>query len=203
MKWNHEYESQYGLIMGVDEVGRGCLAGPVVSCAVVMPAGVYIQGVRDSKKLSAKKREKLAEKIKRQALAIGIGVVQPEEIDQIGIRPSVQKTMACACDQVIAQGVYPGAICVDYETVPYPWKQQSVVHGDATIYAIACASIVAKVYRDAMAEAWDKEHPGYFFAKNKGYGTKAHKEGIFERGLSPLHRKSFCKFWSETCDKSL
>lgn len=197
MKWDTNFERRHGLIMGVDEVGRGCLAGPVVSCAVVMPAGVYIQGVRDSKKLSAKKREQLAHRIRANAIAIGIGVVSPEEIDRIGIRKAVQQTMKIACEEIIAKRVYPGAICVDYETVPTPWPQASVIRGDSTIYQVACASIVAKVYRDQMAASWEEKYPGYFFGQNKGYGTKAHKEGIFNLGLTPIHRRSFCKFWSE------
>ena len=195
MKWDLNLEYKYGKLIGIDEVGRGCLAGPVVSCAVLMPSNCYLQGVRDSKKLTAKKREALARQIELSAVAIGYGEASAREIDRIGIRPAVQKTMRVALEQILSQGPYLRHIACDYETVPVPYAQTAIIRGDDTIYSIACASILAKVYRDRMAAALEAAYPGYHFATNKGYGTRAHCLGIETLGLSPLHRKSFCRRW--------
>lgn len=180
-------------LCGVDEVGRGCLAGPVVSCAVVMKQGELIEGVRDSKKLTASRREFLAPKIRDSALAVGFGVLDAAEIDRIGIRKAVQETMRMAIGSLLSQGILVDHIAVDFEIIPVDIPQTAVVHGDDTVYEIACASILAKVYRDSMAADWDRDFPGYFFSANKGYGTKAHMEGIRKLGLSPIHRRSFCR----------
>lgn len=193
-KWDVSLEYRYGRLIGIDEVGRGCLAGPVVSCAVIMPSNSYLQGVRDSKRLRPKKREELARIISLSAIAIGYGVAEPEEIDTLGIRPAVQLTMRRAVEQLLEKR-QRGHLACDYETVPLTLGQTAVIRGDDTIYSIACASILAKVYRDRLAQEWEELYPGYNFAKNKGYGTAAHRMGIEALGLSPLHRKSFCSRW--------
>lgn len=192
MNWER-LEGIEGLICGVDEVGRGCLAGPVVSCAVIMPEGRYIEGVRDSKKLTAKKREHLAPLIRESAIAIGIGMLEPQRIDEIGIRNAVRETMRLAIQSILNQRFDIRHIAVDYESVPVDIPQSAVVHGDDRIYEIACASILAKVYRDSLAIEWESQYPGYHFANNKGYGTAAHQQGIVSLGLTPIHRRSFCK----------
>ncbi|MGI6441422.1 MAG: ribonuclease HII [Peptoniphilaceae bacterium] len=196
MKWDVSLEYKYGKLIGIDEVGRGCLAGPVVSCAVVMPSNSFIQGVRDSKRLSSKKREQLSRLIRLTAIGIGYGIAEPEEIDRIGIRPAVQLTMRRAVESLVESCRMPCHIACDYETVPLPIPQTAVIHGDDTMYPIACASILAKVYRDRMAAAWDAQYPGYALGQNKGYGTAQHRAGIDRLGLTPLHRRSFCKAWS-------
>lgn len=181
------------LLCGVDEVGRGCLAGPVVAAAVVLPPGVHLDGVRDSKKLSQKKRESFAASIHEAALAVGFGLVPAERIDAIGIRPATHEAMEMAVDAVLQSGVRPDLIAIDYETIRTELPQVSVLHGDDRVHAIACASIVAKVYRDSLASQWDEQHPGYEFARHKGYGTVRHRDAIRRQGLSPLHRKTFCR----------
>lgn len=195
MKWDMSLEYRYGKLIGIDEVGRGCLAGPVVSCAVIMPSNIFLQGVRDSKRLRPAQREELAKWIERTAVGIGYGVAEAREIDAIGIRKAVQLTMKQAVEQLLAQG-HRAHIACDYETVPVALPQSAVIRGDDTVYSIACASILAKVYRDRMAAQWEIDYPGYHFARNKGYGTAEHCAGIETLGLSPLHRKSFCKRWS-------
>lgn len=197
MKWDLSLEYKYGKLIGIDEVGRGCLAGPVVSCAVIMPSNSFLQGVRDSKKVRPQQREQLARLIELSAIGIGYGIVQAEEIDAIGIRPATQKTMRQAVEQLLAGRYACSHIACDYETVPVRMAQTAVIRGDDTVYSIACASILAKVYRDRMAADWEQQYPGYHFAKNKGYGTAEHRAGIETLGLSPLHRASFCRRWSQ------
>ncbi len=194
MNWE-TIEGVNGLLCGVDEVGRGCLAGPVVSCAVIMPDGLRIDGVKDSKKLTPKRREILAPLIREQATAIGFGVVTPEIIDKIGIRNAVLETMRLAVEELTAKGFAPDHIAVDYERVPIGIPQTSVLHGDDRIYEIACASILAKVYRDHMTAQWDEQYPGYQFSQHKGYGTKLHIKAIQQLGLCEIHRRSFCRKW--------
>ncbi|MBO7344860.1 MAG: ribonuclease HII [Clostridia bacterium] len=194
------YERKYaekGLknIAGVDEVGRGPLAGPVVCASVIMPLDDIIDGVDDSKKLSEKKREKLAELIKEKAIAYSIKEVWQEEIDQINILNAVKK---CMTEAVNGLSVKAEITLVDGVDTALPINAEYVIKGDANSYNIGCASILAKVYRANLRTEYAKEFPEYGFEKHKGYGTKNHIEKIKEIGPCKLHRKTFIKnFWVE------
>lgn len=180
-------------IAGVDEVGRGPLAGPVVAAAVILPLdeGGRIEGIDDSKKLSAKKREQLAEIIKARALAYAIELVEADTIDDINI---LQATRLCMKRAVENLPLSPDMVLTDGNmTLDIAAPQKSVVHGDALSYSIGAASILAKVYRDALMDEYAKEFPQYAFEKNKGYGTAAHIAAIREYGLCAIHRRSFTK----------
>lgn len=178
----------YHLICGIDEVGRGPLAGPVVAAAVIMPFNSKIHYINDSKKLSSKKREVLAEQIRNEALAWAVGVVGPEVIDQIGILEATKLAMNEAVDRL---SVIPEHLLVDAVRLPSPYPVKAVIHGDALCYSIAAASIVAKVYRDAMMRQFHELYPHYGFPDNMGYGTAAHIEALKLHGPCPIHRKSF------------
>ncbi len=197
---NLEYERKHiqkGLkfIAGVDEVGRGPLAGPVVCCAIIMPLDDIIEGVTDSKKLSEKKRETLAEIIKEKAIACNIEEVSETQIDQLNILNAVKK---CMTDAVNGLAVKPDITLVDGVDTNLPINAEYVVKGDLKSYTIGCASIVAKVYRDRLMVEKAKEFPEYGFEKHKGYGTKVHIEKIKEIGPCKLHRRTFIKnFWAE------
>jgi len=183
------------LVAGVDEVGRGPLAGPVVCCAVIMPLDDIIEGVDDSKKLSEKKREQLAGIIKEKAIAYSIREISPEEIDKINILEAVKK---CMTEAVNTLSVKPDITLVDGVDTHLPINAEYVIKGDMNSYTIGCASIVAKVYRDNLMKEMAKEFPEYAFEKHKGYGTKIHIEKIKEIGPCKLHRKTFIKnFWVE------
>ena len=176
------------LIAGIDEVGRGPLAGPVVTACVSLPLDALIPGVDDSKKLSEKKREELYPIIKQRALYLRTAWVGPEEIDRINILSATKSAMEqCAAD-------FAGElILIDaVDGIRLPCPHRSIVHGDAQSYMIAAASIVAKVERDRYMREMAARYPGYGFEENKGYGTAAHIAAIREKGLSPLHRVSFC-----------
>ena len=194
------YERKYvekGLknIAGVDEVGRGPLAGPVVCASVIMPLDDLIDGVDDSKKLSEKKREKLAELIKEKAISYSIKEIWQEEIDQINILNAVKK---CMTEAVNGLSVKAEITLVDGVDTALPINAEYVIKGDANSYSIGCASILAKVYRDNLMTEFAKEFPEYGFEKHKGYGTKTHIEKIKEIGPCKLHRKTFIKnFWVE------
>lgn len=179
-------------ICGIDEAGRGPLAGPVVVAAVIMPKDSMIEGVNDSKKVSEKKREKLYEIIIEEAISYGVGIVDQNEIDRINI---LNATKAGLTEAVRTLKVKPNLILVDaltnIDTCGVPYK--SIIKGDAKSYSIAAASIVAKVTRDRIMREWDKIYPQYGFEKHKGYGTAAHILAIKENGLCPLHRLSFVK----------
>lgn len=180
-------------IAGVDEVGRGPLAGPVVCAAVIMPLDEesLIVGVDDSKKLSAKKRKELAELIKERAIAYKITEISNETIDEINI---LQATRLGMKEAILGLGVQPSVVLTDGNmTIDVPFAQRSIVHGDALSYSIGAASIVAKVYRDELMERLAERYPEYGFEKNKGYGTAAHIAAIKEVGLCPFHRKTFTK----------
>ena len=180
-------------IAGVDEVGRGPLAGPVVCAAVIMPLSpeLLIEGVDDSKKLSAKRREQLSELIKERALAYAITEISNEEIDEINILQATRKGMR---EALLALKIAPDAVLTDGNmTLDIPFPQQSVVHGDARSYSIGAASIIAKVYRDALMDKLAEAFPAYGFEKNKGYGTAAHIAAIKEAGVCPFHRRTFTK----------
>ena len=185
----------YKFVAGVDEVGRGPLAGPVVCCAIIMPTDDIIEGVTDSKKLSEKKRETLAEIIKEKAIAYKIYEIWQDEIDEINILSAVKKCMTMA---VKGLAVKPDITLVDGVDTHLPINAEYIVKGDLKSYTIGCASIVAKVYRDNMMKEFAKTYPEYGFEKHKGYGTKAHIDKIREIGPCKLHRKTFIKnFWDE------
>ena len=185
----------YKYIAGVDEVGRGPLAGPVVTAAVVLPADFDVLGIDDSKKLSEKKREELFDIIMQRAVAVGIGMADEKVIDEINILQATKQAMTKAvadCDAKLAGGIdYVLFDAMKIDEIEKP--QESIIKGDANILAIAAASIIAKVTRDRMMVEYDEQYPGYAFAKNKGYGTKAHYEGLHAQGMCPIHRRSFLK----------
>ena len=193
-----EYEKEladqgYKYICGVDEVGRGPLAGPVVCAAVIMPLNDVIDGVDDSKKLSAKKRENLFEKIKQKAIAYAICRVEPQIIDEINI---LEATKLCMKNAVESLNITPDFVLTDGNmTLDINLPQKSVVGGDAKSYSIGSASIIAKVFRDKIMDEYAEIYGEYAFDKNKGYGTAAHIKGIKEAGLCPIHRRSFTKKW--------
>ncbi len=180
-------------ICGVDEVGRGPLAGPVVCAAVIMPLDDIIEGVDDSKKLTPKKRACLAEKISEKAIAYAICRVEPQVIDSINI---LEATKLCMKNAVESLEVKPDFVITDGNmTLDIQAQQKSIVKGDYYSYSIGAASILAKVYRDNLMDEYDAVYPEYAFAENKGYGTKKHIDGILSAGLCPIHRKSFTKKW--------
>lgn len=183
----------YTYIAGVDEVGRGPLAGPVVCAAVIMPLDEdkIIVGVDDSKKLSAKKREELAEKIKQTAICYKIVEISEKEIDEMNILQATKLGMKRALEGL---EIPPQTVLTDGNmTLDIAFQQKSIVHGDALSYSIGSASIIAKVYRDALMDEYAKTYPHYAFEKNKGYGTAEHIKGIKEHGLCPIHRRTFTK----------
>lgn len=184
------WQAGLGTVAGIDEAGRGPLAGPVVAAAVVFdPAAEMIEGVRDSKKLTARRREKLYDIIESRAAAIGIGVVEPAEIDRLNILRANHKAMRQALGRLKRKVDH---ILVDGRGLPdkiYP--QTAIVGGDRICYSIAAASIVAKVYRDRMMTELEAVFPGYGFARHKGYGTQQHRDAIRKLGPCPIHRKSF------------
>lgn len=186
----------YELIACIDEVGRGCLAGDVVACAIIMPKGMAIEGVTDSKKLSVKKREKLYGEITKYAVAIGIGQIGHNIIDQINIKESTRLAMKKSVLNLKdgnGRSILPDFLLVDAENIPIDIPQLSLIKGDEKSHGIACASIVAKVYRDRLCEKWGQDYQGYKIEKNKGYGTKEHREAIEAFGPSPIHRMTFLK----------
>lgn len=184
-------EAGYKYIAGVDEVGRGPLAGPVVTCAVILDPEVPILGVDDSKKVSEKKRELLKPQIEEKAIAVAIGIRSEKVIDDINILNATKEAMKEAIGKLspAADLILIDAVHLDGLTVP----QKSIIKGDATSVSIAAASIVAKVTRDAMMMIYDEMYPGYGFAKNKGYGTREHIEALRKLGPCPIHRNSFIK----------
>lgn len=199
-KYEHELESKGIMyIAGVDEVGRGPLAGPVVTAAVILPPDFDVLGVDDSKKLSDKKRRELDVLIREKALAYGYGMRDNETIDRINILNATKEAMRDAIDEAALmleikhrkklEHVLIDAVRLD--GLDYP--ETPIVKGDQQSISIAAASIIAKVKRDDMMIKYASEYPGYAFEKNKGYGTKAHYEGIRENGITPIHRKSFLK----------
>lgn len=186
------FKEGYNYICGIDEAGRGPLAGPVVVAAVIMPKDSMIEGVNDSKKVSEKKREKLYELIIEEAISYSVGIVDQNEIDRINI---LNATKAGLTEAVRTLKVKPELILVDaltnIDTCGVPYK--SIIKGDAKSYSIAAASIIAKVTRDRIMREWDKVYPQYGFVAHKGYGTVAHIKALKEYGACPLHRKTFIK----------
>lgn len=193
-EYENDLHSEYGIeyICGIDEAGRGPLAGPVAVGAVIMPKNSFIEGVNDSKKISEKKREKLYEEIKNEAIAWNVVMLDEKEIDELNILNATKKalTMAIAGLQVKPERILVDALeNIDTLGIPYT----SIIKGDAKVYSISCASILAKVTRDRYMQEMDKKYPGYGFAKHKGYGTAQHIKAIKESGICEIHRKTFVK----------
>lgn len=179
----------YAQIAGIDEAGRGPLAGPVVAAAVILPASFDLPGLTDSKQLSERQRERLFPLIRSQALAVGLGIVAADEIDRINILQATLKAMLLAvgrlrvgADYLLIDGITP---------LPTPLPQRTLKQGDARSLSIAAASVIAKVVRDRMMVGYDRRHPGYGLAGHKGYGSAAHLAAIARLGPSPLHRRTF------------
>lgn len=187
-----QYEKEYehlGYVCGIDEVGRGPFAGPVVACAVILPKDCSILYINDSKKLSEKKREELYEIITKEAVSFGIGIRDNKRIDEINILEATYEAMR---DAISSLKVKPDVLLNDAVTIPgVDIKQVPIIKGDAKSISIGAASIVAKVTRDRMMVEYDEIFPGYDFAKNKGYGTAAHIEGLKKLGPCDIHRFSF------------
>lgn len=186
------YERRFadrGLIAGIDEVGRGPLAGPVCACALILPTDHPVLYLNDSKKLTAKKRDELYDVLKREAVSIGIGYESPEIIDEINI---LQATYSAMRSALAALSPGPDFLLIDAVSIPgVSVPSRSIVHGDALSVSIAAASIVAKVSRDRLMEEYDRLYPEYDFARNKGYGTAEHMAALRKYGPCPIHRKSF------------
>ena len=176
------------LIAGVDEVGRGPLAGPVVAAAVILPKACKIPGLNDSKKIPKSKHKEIYEAVLQNAIAIGIGIKDNHVIDQVNIYEATKLAMMEAIGQLEPQ---PQHLLIDAMKLDLPIPQTSIIKGDANSLSIAAASIVAKVTRDQMMEEFDREYPGYDFAQNAGYGTAKHLAGLDKLGVTPIHRRSF------------
>lgn len=176
-------------IAGMDEVGRGPLAGPVVSCALILPKDSNILYINDSKKISSKLRDKLYEDILKEAISVGIGIVDSNVIDDINIYKSTKESMRIAINKL---EVNPDIVLIDAMTLEdFPLTQKSIIKGDEKCYSIAAASIIAKVTRDRMMENYHNEYPQYNFLSNKGYGSQEHIDAIKKYGICPIHRLSF------------
>ena len=182
------YAQGIDLIAGVDEVGRGPLAGPVVAAAVILPKACKIPGLNDSKKIPKSKHKAIYEAVLQNAIAIGIGVKDNHVIDQVNIYEATKLAMMEAIGQLEPQ---PQHLLIDAMRLDLPIPQTSIIKGDANSLSIAAASIVAKVTRDQMMEEFDCEYPGYDFTQNAGYGTANHLAGLHKLGVTPIHRRSF------------
>lgn len=189
MKYERELTGQgFRLIGGVDEVGRGAWAGPIVACAVIMPLRPCVRGIRDSKLLSPATRERLAARIRAIACSVGVGVVSHEEIDRNGINAANQRAM----ERAIAQLQRVDFLLVDGRPLySFDTQHAAIINGDALVYSIAAASIVAKVERDHIMREYHAQFPQYAFASHKGYGTREHQQALHAYGVSPIHRRSF------------
>ncbi|GIP56567.1 ribonuclease HII [Paenibacillus sp. FSL W8-0186] len=192
LTYEKEYwQRSFQYIAGIDEVGRGCLFGDVVAAAVILPHGLILEEVNDSKKLTAKKREKLFDVIMKEALAVGTGFIDAETIDRLNIKQATRLAMKQAVEQL---AIKPDFLLIDAEKVDVDIEQLAVIKGDAVSQSIAAASIVAKVTRDRLCEGeWDVRYPEYGIAAHKGYATKLHRERIQALGPTPMHRKSFMR----------
>lgn len=191
---NAIWDMGYNYVACCDEVGRGCLFGSVLAAAVIMPKGLIIEGIKDSKKLSPKKREQLYEIIKEESIAMGVGTVSAEIIDKINIKNATRLAMKKAIMSIKDKNgniIIPDYILIDAEEVDLSIPQRAIIKGDDVSHGIAASSIVAKVLRDRLCERWHMEYPDYNIKQNKGYGTKAHREALKEYGISPMHRKTF------------
>ena len=182
------YAQGIQLIAGVDEVGRGPLAGPVVAAAVILPENCKIPGLNDSKKIPKSKHQAIYQAVLDQALSVGIGVKDNQVIDQVNIYEATKLAMLEAIQELDQQ---PQHLLIDAMKLDLPISQTSIIKGDANSLSIAAASVVAKVTRDQMMAAYDQEYPGYDFGQNAGYGTSKHLEGLEKHGVTPIHRRSF------------
>ena len=182
------YKAGYQAIAGIDEVGRGPLAGPVVAAAVILPLGCKIKSLNDSKKIPKKKHMAIYQAIMDQALAIGIGIMDNTVIDQVNIYEATKLAMKEALSKL---SLKPDYLLIDAMKLDVDIPQESIIKGDANSLSIAAASVVAKVTRDKLMADYDKEFPGYDFAQNAGYGTKSHLQGLERNGVTPIHRKTF------------
>ena len=189
---NELREKGFKYICGIDEAGRGPLAGPAVVASVILPENSMIEGINDSKKVSEKKREKLYDLIIEEAISYGVGIIGQDEIDDINILNATKKGLTLSLQELTKR---PDLIIVDalskINTLGIPYE--SIIKGDAKCYSISAASIIAKVTRDRIMREWDKVFPQYGFATHKGYGTSAHINAIKEYGICPIHRKTFVK----------
>jgi len=182
------YKQGLTLVAGVDEVGRGPLAGPVVAAAVILQKNCKIRGLNDSKKIPKKKHLEIYQAVQDQALAIGIGIMDNQVIDQVNIYEATKLAMKEAISQLSLQ---PEHLLIDAMKLELPISQTSIIKGDANSLSIAAASIVAKVTRDELMKEYDQQYPGYDFTTNAGYGTAKHLEGLEKLGVTPIHRTSF------------
>ncbi|EAE8347468.1 ribonuclease HII [Listeria monocytogenes] len=182
------FQQGYKYIAGVDEVGRGPIAGPVVAAAVILPTNFSVVGINDSKQLSEAKRDALFETIKTEAIAIGVGIIEHDVIDQVNIYEATKLAMRKALDQLKPE---PDFVLIDAMPLRYTEAELSLIKGDTKSISIAAASIIAKVTRDRLMQMYDEKYPGYDFANNMGYGTKKHLLGLDTIGICPIHRMSF------------
>jgi ribonuclease HII len=182
------YDQGYQLIAGVDEVGRGPLAGPVVAAAVILPTNCKIPGLNDSKQIPKAKHEEIYDLVLKEAVSVGIGVRYHDDIDQLNIYEATKEAMADAIADLLNK---PDYLLLDAMTLPLDLPQTSLIKGDAKSMSIAAASIVAKVVRDQMMVTYDQVYPGYDFKRNAGYGTASHLKGLEKHGISPIHRQTF------------
>lgn len=190
------YDIGYDTVACIDEVGRGCLLGDVVACAIIMPKDLVIEGVKDSKKLSPKKRESLYDIIIEKSIGYGIGRVDSKTIDKINIKESTRLAMKKAVESIVdkeGNKINPNYLLVDAETIDLNIPQTGIIKGDSKSHGIACASILAKVFRDRLCIEWGQEFPEYNIKQHKGYGTKAHIEAIKTYGPTSIHRNTFLK----------
>ena len=184
-----------GVVLGLDEVGRGSVAGPLTVCAVALPDEPVVWGINDSKQLTPRRRSELAARIRGVATAVGICHVPPERIDEAGMARALREAMLGAIDDA---GVEPDSVLIDGNPLHVHPLERTVVKGDAKVACIAAASIVAKVTRDALMVELDRRYPGYHLAESKGYASPEHQAAIREKGLSPCHRATFCQNFLET-----
>ncbi|MGF0028923.1 ribonuclease HII [Streptococcus alactolyticus] len=185
------YQKGYQAIAGIDEVGRGPLAGPVVTACVILPKDCKIRHLNDSKKIPKKHHEEIYEEVLARALGVGIGIVDNDTIDRVNIYEATKLGMLQAIEQMKGEVTKPDYLLIDAMQLDTPIPQLSLIKGDANSLSIAAASIVAKVTRDRMMAEYAKEYPGYAFDKNVGYSTKDHLAGLKQYGVAPIHRKSF------------
>lgn len=193
LEFERKYGTDFSCICGIDEAGRGPFAGPVVAGAVVLPKGLKIEGLNDSKQLSEKRREELYEEIMDKAISVGVGMSSPARIDEINILQATYEAMRHAVEDL---NVVPDLLLNDAVTIPQiPIKQVGIIKGDARSLSIAAASVIAKVTRDRMMVNYAELYPQYGFEKNKGYGSAKHREALKEHGPCPIHRATFIHNW--------
>lgn len=193
LEFERKYGADFECICGIDEAGRGPLAGPVIAGAVILPVGLKIEGLNDSKQVSAKRREELYEEIQEKAFSVGLGMSSPERIDEINILQATYEAMQHAVEDL---DVVPDLLLNDAVTIPQiPIKQVGIIKGDARSLSIAAASIMAKVTRDRLMVEFAELYPEYGFEKNKGYGSEQHRMALKKYGPCPIHRHTFIHNW--------